>query len=122
MRNELVKVKFDKVVCDSKTLADNFGKRHKDVLDSIRHLLPLEAKTGSYMFIWQRYLNLNNGHLYPVYWMTKDGFTLLVTGFKPTENNREWAAKYFKAFNETEKHEQEKERSNKALEWAYSQV
>ena len=69
--------------CDSLQVAETFGKQHKHILDSIRNEIKgmsnFAADFSTANFIETTYKD--RGKRYPMYLMTKDGFTLLVMGF-----------------------------------------
>lgn len=77
--NNLVYLKNDEPVCSSLQVAEKFGKRHDNVMQSIRGLLKNE---GTYeMFKKSSYIEEQNNQKYPMYLMNRDGFSLLVMGF-----------------------------------------
>lgn len=84
----------------SRDIAEDFGKEHKDVLESIRNLMA-ENSAVKNMFIESSY-KTERGRIYPEYLLTRDGFSLLVMGFTGAKA-LEWKLKYIKAFNEMEK-------------------
>lgn len=82
MSNELVKVINGKTVVSSRDVAENFGKRHDNVMQNIERVLKdsvgvLEIKETP-MFQKSTYVNQQNGQEYPEYVMNRDGFSLLV--------------------------------------------
>ena len=87
------------LVVSSRQVAENFGKEHKHVLESIRTILA--AENSAIKFFRQSTFE-NRGKQYPEYWMNRDGFSLLVMGFTGKEA-MEWKIKYINAFNEMEK-------------------
>ena len=96
---ELVSIKRKQVVCDSLQVAEKFGKRHKHVLDSIYKLMA-ENSAVLKMFFEGKYKG-KNGATYPMMYITRDGFSLLVMGFTGTKA-LEWKLKYIEAFNKME--------------------
>lgn len=96
---ELVSIKREQVVCDSLQVAEKFGKRHKHVLDSIYKLMA-ENSAVLKMFFGGKYKG-KNGATYPMMYITRDGFSLLVMGFTGTKA-LEWKLKYIEAFNKME--------------------
>ena len=96
---ELVSIKREQVVCDSLQVAEKFGKRHKHVLDSIYKLMA-ENSAVLKMFFEGKYKG-KNGATYPMMYITRDGFSLLVMGFTGTKA-LEWKLKYIEAFNKME--------------------
>ena len=97
---ELVKVENNRVVTDSRSVAEHFGKRHDNVLVTIGGLL--KNKETQQMFCKTTYVNEQNNQTYPMYLMNRDGFSLLVMGFTG-KAALEWKLKYIAAFNEMEK-------------------
>ena len=104
--NELVYLKNDEVVCSSLQVAEKFGKRHDNVMQSIRGLLKNEETHE--MFKKSSYIEEQNNQRYPMYFMNRDGFSLLVMGFTG-KKALEWKLQYIKAFNQMEKFIREKE-------------
>lgn len=87
-------------VASSRQIAENFGKEHKDTLESIRQILAAENSATKSMFYETTFEN--RGKQYPMYLMNRDGFTLLAMGFTG-KAALEWKLKYIAAFNEMEK-------------------
>jgi len=86
---------------NSLIVAREFDKEHRHVLDAIRRLITGSAENPAYlqgMFKEVLYTNEQNGQLYPMYLMTRDGFTLLAMGFTG-ERALEFKVKFLKAFN-----------------------
>lgn len=72
----------DQAVTSSLLVAEKFGKEHKHVLDSIRKLIEGCAEiSADPMFEETTYVNEQNGQVYPMFLMNRDGFSLLVMGF-----------------------------------------
>lgn len=68
-------------VCTSLDVAETFGKLHKDVLESIRSLKDdLSIAEFSALFYESEY-RASNGKINPMYYMNRDGFTLLAMGY-----------------------------------------
>ena len=95
---DLVEVKNDQLVTDSRKVAESFGKEHKDVLESIRGILA--AENSATRFFYETTFD-NRGKEYPMYFMNRDGFSLLVMGFNG-KNALAWKLKYIAAFNTME--------------------
>lgn len=103
----LVKVeskgKEEILVVSSRQIAEDFEKRHADVLEGIRGLKeqiqPTEKSVG--YFIPSEYRDAK-GEMRKEYLLTRDGFSLLVMGFTG-EKALSWKLKYIDAFNEMEK-------------------
>lgn len=99
--NEIVlSTKSGEPVASSRQVAENFGKEHKDTLESIRQILAAENSATKSMFYETTFEN--RGKQYPMYLMNRDGFTLLAMGFTG-KAALEWKLKYIAAFNEMEK-------------------
>lgn len=98
---EIKKVnKEEKVICTSLDIADTFDKRHADVLRDIRNLECSEQFRMS-NFAQSEYLN-SQKHKQPMYYLTRDGFTLLVMGYTGKEAMK-FKEGYIKQFNAMEK-------------------
>lgn len=95
----LVKVENNEVVVSSRQVAENFGKRHDNVMQAIEGVLKI--KDTQKMFYMVSYIHPQNGQLYSEYLMNRDGFSLLVMGFTG-KKALEWKVKYIQAFNEME--------------------
>lgn len=68
-------------VTTSLDVAETFGKLHKDVLESIREISnALSTAEFSALFYEDTY-KASNGKSNPMYFMNRDGFTLLVMGY-----------------------------------------
>ncbi len=94
--NELVKINDNnQVTTDSLTVADRFGKRHCDVLRSIK-LLKCSEEFRQRNFASSSYIN-EQGKGQPYYDMTQDGWMFLVMGFTG-ERAAEWKEKFIVAF------------------------
>lgn len=101
----LVSINNNQVVVSSRQVADDFGKQHKDVLESIRGILA--AENSATKFFYESTFT-NRGKQYPEYLMNRDGFSLLVMGFTG-EKALEWKVKYINAFNAMEQELRDKE-------------
>lgn len=88
-------------VVSSRQVADNFGKEHKHVLESISGIIKAENSAVTQMFYESSY-QAGTGKNYKEYLMNRDGFTLLAMGFTGSKA-LEWKLKYIQAFNEMEK-------------------
>ncbi len=104
MLNELTMNRHDEAVTSSLLVAEKFHKRHPDVLRRIRQLeddLRSEQNcTDQKMFFKSYYTDVQNKHE-PIYYMNRDGFSLLVMGFTGADALK-WKLNYIKAFNEME--------------------
>lgn len=94
--NELVKINDNnQVTTDSLTVADRFGKRHRDVLRSIK-LLKCSKDFNARNFAPVEYKD-QKGEKRTYYDMTQDGWMFLVMGFTG-ERAAEWKEKFIIAF------------------------
>lgn len=89
------------LVVSSRQIAENFGKRHADVLELINEILKTENSVLRF-FHESTYKVQGNNKSYPEYLMNRDGFCLLVMGFTGKEALA-WKLKYIEAFNAMEK-------------------
>lgn len=81
-------------------VAEVFGKRHCDILRSIKQIyIPNEFRLRN--FALSSYVN-EQGHDQPMYEMTRDGFVLLAMGFTG-KKAMDFKVKYIEAFNEMER-------------------
>ena len=96
-------------VISSLEIAENFDKRHDNVLDAIDKLISTNSSVNSGMplFIEDSYKVNGQGRSYRQYYLTKDGFTLTVMGFTG-KKAIEWKMKYIAYFNEMEAYIREK--------------
>ena len=100
MENLITKTEDGKLVVSSRRVADDFKKRHSDVIEKIQQLIKAEKSVMS-MFIESSY-KAGTGKNYKEYLLTRDGFSLLVMGFNGREA-LEWKLKYIEAFNTMER-------------------
>ena len=98
MEVQLVQIENNQVVVSSRQIANDFGKQHKHVLDSIRDILA--AENSATKFFYESTYD-NRGKEYPEYLMNRDGFSLLVMGFTGSKA-LEWKVRYIQAFNAME--------------------
>ena len=92
-------MKDQQAVTSSLQVAETFNKNHRDVMKRIRDLTAQNIAVGK-MFIQSTYLN-RQGHSQPMYYMNRDGFTLLVVGFTG-KKALEFKMQYTEAFNQME--------------------
>jgi len=90
--------KAEATVVSSLDVAERFGKEHKNVLRDIEELNCSE-EFRKLNFELSKYLVENNKRSYPMYYMTRDGFTILVMG----EKEMRFKEAYIKQFNAMEK-------------------
>lgn len=99
--NTLVTISNNQPVVSSRSVAENFGKLHKHVLDSIVEILGSAEFSATPLFYKTTYIHPQNKQQYPEYLMTRDGFTLLAMSFTG-KKALEWKLKYIQAFNDME--------------------
>lgn len=92
--------KNGKPVTTSKKIAEVFGKRHDHVLRDIETLAGGIPNFGD-TFQKTTYIHEQNGQEYPMYYITRDGFSLLAMGFTG-QKALEWKLKFIDAFNKME--------------------
>lgn len=92
--------KEEVTVVTSLDVADTFGKEHRRVLQDIRELQCSE-EFGVHNFVQSEYINSQNKKQ-PMYYITRDGFTLLVMGYTGEKAMR-FKEAYIKQFNAMEK-------------------
>lgn len=86
----------------SRAVAERFGKRHRDVLKAVKHLLA-DMPDPSFTernFALSTYLD-STGRSLPEYRLTHDGFALLAMGFTGREALA-WKIAFLQAFNALE--------------------
>ena len=98
---ELVSIKNNQVVVDSRSVAKNFNKEHRNVVRDIENLIQKDVLKIEHMF-QQVEIPDSYGRKQKTYYMNRDGFSLLVMGFTGAEAI-EWKLKYIEAFNSMEK-------------------
>lgn len=99
MTEELVIMHDRQAVTTSLQVAKNFEKEHKHVLESIKNLVAENSATKN-MFVGGTYVN--RGKEYPMFYMNRDGFSLLAMGFTG-KKALQFKLKYIDAFNQMEK-------------------
>ena len=88
----------ERLVTTSRQVAEDFERRHNDVVDSIRKILDTKNIVAKY---FSEYEFEYRGQNFKGYLMDRNGFSLLVMGFTG-EKALDWKIKYIKAFNEME--------------------
>ena len=86
-------------------VAEDFGKKHKNVVQTIENLMGTSAENSadlSKMFLESTYAD-SYGRKQKCYDITRDGFSLLVMGFTGKEA-LDWKLRYIEAFNRMEQH------------------
>ena len=95
--NELVIMHNKQAMTTSLRVAEVFGKDHKNVIQSIENLAA--EKSAAKFFAESTYDN--RGKQYPMYYMNRDGFTLLAMGFTG-KKALQFKISYINAFNSME--------------------
>lgn len=96
---ELVIMKENKAVTTSLKVAESFGKEHRTVIRNIKNLTAQNCAVKK-IFVKSTYIN-SRGQEWPMYYMNRDGFSLLVMGFTG-KKALEFKLKYIEAFNKME--------------------
>jgi len=97
--NELVIMHNKQAMTSSNRVADVFGKEHRNVLATIGGMLKNQQTQNK--FTKSTYVNEQNGQSYPMYYMTRDGVTLLAMAFTG-KKALQFKIKYIQAFNSME--------------------
>ena len=97
---ELVEVKNQQVVTDSRKVAEVFGKRTDHVMRDIDNIKKDVPNFGEMFFEVEA--PDSYGRMQRIYYLNRDGLSLLVMGFTG-KKAMEWKLKYIEAFNEMEK-------------------
>lgn len=101
--NEIqIKYVNDQLLVTSLQVAKDFNKNHQHVMRDIRKLIDGGVQNWTDLFHEDSYIHEQNKQEYPMYLMTRDGFTLLAMGFTG-KDALEWKMKYIQAFNEMER-------------------
>lgn len=90
------------MVVSSRELAENFRKRHSDVLRDIENLIKNDSTQNCVQYFVRSEYKDASGKSNKEYLLTRDGFSLLVMGFTG-QSALEWKLKYIDAFNKMEK-------------------
>ena len=96
---QLVIIQNRQAVTTSLQVAESFEKEHRNVLRDIEGLLKNEHT--KHLFYKGEYEHPQNKQVYPMYFMNRDGFTLLAMGFTG-DKALEFKLKYIQAFNQLE--------------------
>lgn len=97
--NDLVIIENDRLVTDSKKVAETFGKEHFHVLRDIDNIKKDVSNFGEMFYETTR--TDSYGRQQRIYEMTRDGFSILAMGFNGSEA-MQWKLKYLEAFNKME--------------------
>lgn len=100
MENLGLIIKNEKVIVSSKNVAENYDKRHADVMRDIRNILE-DVPQAQRNFAQSSYINKQNKEQ-PMYEMDRQGFSMLVMGFTG-KKAKEFTYKYTLAFEQMTK-------------------
>lgn len=95
------KNKDGELVVSSRQIADDFGKRHTDVLRAIEDKMEVNAILRSPKYFIEATYTDKSNRKSKEYLLTRDGFSFLVMGFTGAKAD-EWKLKYIEAFNKME--------------------
>ena len=95
---KLVFIENDQALTTSLKVAEVFEKEHKNVLADIRGILAAENSAAKF---FEKSTFENRGKLYPMYFINRDGFTLLAMGFTG-QKALKFKLAYIDAFNKME--------------------
>jgi Rha family phage regulatory protein len=100
---EIKKMNKEEVtVVTSLDIAETFGKEHKNVLADIRNIMADISTAEFSALFYETTYKASNGKINPMYYMTRDGFTILVMGYNG-EKAMKFKLSYIKQFNAMEK-------------------
>lgn len=97
--NVNVRIENEQMITDSRNVADVFCKRHDHILRDVEYLKKDLPNFGEMFF--EGTMPDSYGREQKVYFMNRDGFTLLAMGFTGSEA-LQWKLKYIEAFNNLE--------------------
>lgn len=110
-RKPSVKLVHGKATTTSLKIAEAFGKVHRSVLGTIRHL-QCSPEFTEHNFVLSEYVD-PTGRKLPMYIITRDGFAFLASGFTGREA-AQWKEKYIEAFNQLEQYALDKAAAKRA--------
>lgn len=99
MENQLVIMRDQQAVTTSLKVAEVFEKEHRSVIRNIKNLTAQNCAVKK-MFVESTYVN-SRGQEWPMFYMNRDGFTILAMGFNGTKA-MQFKLKYIEAFNAME--------------------
>lgn len=97
--DDLVIMYNQQPVTTSLKVAEVFGKNHINVMRNIECLLKNEQ--SKQMFVKSTYVNQQSHQEWPIYFINRDGFTLLAKGFTD-QKVMQFKLKFIEAFNSME--------------------
>lgn len=106
--DELVVMRRKEAMTTSVMVAKEFNKRHDNVMRSIENLKTLLKNEERKRMFFESEMVLDDGQPHKMYYMNRDGFTLLAMGFTG-KKALEFKLKYIAAFNKMEKFITEKQ-------------
>lgn len=112
MRSDIIKLVDDKPTTTSLIIAKKFEREHKDVLKAINNL---ECSKEFFAANFCAATFENRGKNYPMYVITRDGFSMLAMGFTGPKAMK-WKEAYISAFSAMES-ELIKKTVSKTIEW-----
>lgn len=89
------------LIVSSREVAENFEKRHDNVVRDIENLIENEPLKNEELKYFIPGIFIHRGNEYKEYLLTRDGFSLLVMGFTGAKAFT-WKLKYIEAFNKME--------------------
>lgn len=99
---EIAKINKEEVtVVSSLDVAETFGKEHKNVLADVRSIQSDISSAEFSALFYEANYKASNGKKNPMYYMNRDGFTLLVMGYTG-EKAMQFKLAYIKQFNAME--------------------
>lgn len=120
MNYDLIQVQNEKIVTTSLLVAEKFNKQHKNVIQKIESLLntlEIGLKLSQSKLFEKCEYNDTYGRPQIMYYIDRDGFSLLVMGFTGSEALN-WKLRYIEAFNAMEKKLREPQLIDKRIEVA----
>lgn len=78
---DLIIVENNQAVTSSLTVAEEFDRQHRHVLDSIKDIFEKDAEKAATLFYETTYIHEQNKQQYRMYLMNRDGFAVLAMGF-----------------------------------------
>ena len=102
MTKDLVVIQDEKVVTSSLQIAEDFSKNHSHVLRDIDELKG-SIQNWTTLFYEDSYIHPQNKQSYRMYYMNRDGFTLLAMGFTG-KKALQFKLEYINQFNKMEEY------------------
>lgn len=99
--NDLILVKNDQAVTSSLIVSDYFDKRHDQILRDIDNIIEGSPQNCGDLFQESTYIHPQNNQEYRMFYMNRDGFSLLAMGFTGNKALK-FKMDYINAFNKME--------------------